>query len=68
MGGLQVAVAISLIVTLVALPMGLIRMVAINSGGFERSSTMRTSAGFALGVGLLGLACLIGFGIALAVS
>jgi hypothetical protein len=68
MSGLEIAVAVSLIVTLVALPMGLIRMVAINSGGFERSSTMRTSAGFAVAVGLVGLACLIGFGIALAAS
>jgi hypothetical protein len=60
MDGLQVAVVISLIVTVLALPMGLLRMVAITSGGFERSRTMRTSAYFALAVGLAGLVCLVG--------
>jgi hypothetical protein len=67
MSGLQIGLGISLIVTVIALPMGLLRMVAMGSGGFERSATMRTAAGFALAVGLLGLVGVVGFAIALAV-
>lgn len=52
-------------VTVIALPMGLVRLVAIGTGGFERSRTMRVSAWFAVGLGILGLVCLIGLSIAL---
>jgi hypothetical protein len=45
--------------------MGLVRLVALGSGGFERSRTMRTSAGVAVGLGVLGLCCLAGFSAAL---
>lgn len=65
MDALEVAWGCSLIVTLIALPMGLVRLVAIHSGGFERSPTMRISAAFAVGLGVAGLLCLIGLSIAL---
>lgn len=65
MSGLEIGWGVSLIITLIALPMGLVRLVALGSGGFERSRTMRTSAGVAVGLGVLGLCCLAGFSAAL---
>jgi len=59
MTGLEIAWGIALIVTVGALPMGMFRMIAIGSGGFERSRTMVISAWFALVLGLVGLACLV---------
>lgn len=65
MDALELAWGCSLIVTLIALPMGLVRLIAAGSGGFERSRTMRISAAFAAGLGFAGLVCLIGLSIAL---
>lgn len=65
MDALEIAWGCSLIVTVIALPMGLVRLVAIGSGGFERSRTMRTAAWFNVWLGIVGLLCLIGLSIAL---
>jgi hypothetical protein len=59
MSGLQVAWGACLIVTLIALPMGVMRMLAYRSREIDHTSTMRTAAWFALGLGLLGLAGLV---------
>ncbi|WP_310965150.1 hypothetical protein [Nocardioides terrisoli] len=58
MDGLKMAWSISLIVTVIALPMGLVRLLALHSGGFEPSRTMQIAARFALGLGAAGLFCL----------
>ena len=47
---------VSLIVTIGALPPGLIRAYAYRSGEVDHTPTMRTAAAFALTLGLLGLA------------
>ncbi len=65
MSGLQLAWGIALIVTVGALPMGMFRMIAIGSGGFERTRTMVIAAWFALILGLVGLDCLIVFSLLL---
>ncbi|HEU4568593.1 MAG TPA: hypothetical protein VFR99_11205 [Marmoricola sp.] len=65
MDALEIAWGCCLIVTVIALPMGLVRLVAIGSGGFERSRTMRISAWFNVALGVVGLLCLLGLSIAL---
>jgi hypothetical protein len=50
---------LSLIVTLTALPMGLVRMVAYRSGERDHTQTMFIAMWVALGLGLLGLAGLL---------
>jgi hypothetical protein len=59
MSSLLLAWVVSLVVTLWALPLGFIRMVAYRSGEIDHTPTMRTAAWFALSLGLLGLACLV---------
>jgi len=44
-----------LLVTITVLPVGLVRLVAIGPGGFERSRTMRISAWFASSLGAAAL-------------
>lgn len=56
---LEVAWVASLVTTLWALPLGFIRMLAYRSGEIDHTPTMRTSAWFALSLGLLGLLCLV---------
>jgi len=56
MSGLTIAWSVSFIVTVCVLPVGLIRLVAIGPGGFERSRTMKIAAWFAVGLGALALA------------
>jgi hypothetical protein len=51
--------AASLVITLWALPLGFVRMVAYRSGEIDHTPTMRTSAWFALSLGLLGLVGLV---------
>ena len=58
MSPLQVVWAASLVATLWALPLGYVRMLAYRSGEIDHTPTMRTSAWFALSLGLLGLVCL----------
>jgi len=55
MSGLTIAWSISFLVTICVLPVGLVRLVAIGSGGFERSRTMKIAAGFAVTVGAFAL-------------
>lgn len=59
MSGLEYAWVVALIVTVGALVPGIVRTVAIRSGGFERTRTMVIAARFALGLGLAGLAVLL---------
>jgi hypothetical protein len=58
MSSLLLGWVISLVVTLWALPLGFVRMVAYRSGEIDHTPTMRTAAWFALCLGLLGLVCL----------
>jgi hypothetical protein len=46
-------------VTLWALPLGVVRLLAYRSGETDHTPTMRTAALFALALGLVGLACLV---------
>jgi hypothetical protein len=55
MGGLELAWGVSVIVTVVALPMGVVRMLAYRSHEIDHTPTMQVAAWFALGLGLLGL-------------
>jgi hypothetical protein len=59
MSALQVAWGAALVVTVWALPMGVVRLLAYRSGETDHTPTMRTAALFALAVGLLGLGCLV---------
>jgi hypothetical protein len=59
MDGLTFAWVIALIVTLGALPSGIVRTLAYRSGQIDHTSAMRTAAAFALALGLLGVACLV---------
>ena len=60
MDGLEYAWWVALIVTIGALPVGLLRMVAARSGDpIQGAATPRTAARFALALGVLGLACLV---------
>ncbi|HET6625380.1 MAG TPA: hypothetical protein VFG63_03235 [Nocardioidaceae bacterium] len=59
MTGLQILWGVGLLVTLAALPMGAIRMLAYRSGEIDHSPTMLTAAWVALGIGLLGLVILV---------
>ena len=60
MDGLQYAWWVALIVTVGALPVGLLRMVAAQSGDpIQGSATPRAAARFALTVGAVGLLCLV---------
>lgn len=61
MSWLAAAWWISFLVTILVLPVGLIRLVAIGSGGFEPSRTMRVSAWFAVGLGAVGLVATVIF-------
>ncbi|WP_148574059.1 hypothetical protein [Nocardioides caldifontis] len=58
MSPLLVAWGASLIVTLWALPVGIVRMLAYRSGETDHTPTMRTAAQVALALGLLGLVSL----------
>jgi len=55
---LQVIWVASLLVTLAALPVGAIRMLAYQSGETDHTPGLRSVAWIALGIGLLGLAVL----------
>jgi hypothetical protein len=55
MDALQVVWGASLVVTLVALPMGLVRMLAYRSREVDHTRTMLVAAWVALGLGLAGL-------------
>ena len=59
MDPLVYAWAVALIVTVGALPVGLLRMVAYRSEQIDHTPTMRTAALFALGLGLVGLSVLL---------
>lgn len=65
MTGLQLAWAVSLIVALGALPMGLLRTVAYRSGEVDHTRTMLIAASVALGLGLVGVVCLVVFSVLL---
>jgi hypothetical protein len=58
MSGLQLAWALSLLVTLTALPVGLVRMLAYRSGEVDHQPTLLVAALVGLGLGLAGLAAL----------
>lgn len=59
MSGLEIAWGMSLIVTLGALPVGILRMVVYRSGEIDHTRTMLIAARFALYLGLAALACLV---------
>jgi len=59
MDGLAFAWMIALIVTLGALPAGIVRMLAYRSGQIDHTPTMRIAAGFALALGLAGAVGLV---------
>jgi hypothetical protein len=67
MDWLLYAWGVALIVTLGALPPGVIRTLAYQSGGIDHTPTMRTAARFAVTLGVVGFVCLVGFSIALLV-
>ena len=68
MDGLQYAWVVALIVTLGALPVGLLRTVAAHSGDpIQGSRTPRIAARFALVLGVVGLLCLTALSLAIAV-
>lgn len=67
MDGLQYAWMVALIVTLGALPIGLLRTVAAHSGDpIQGSATPRAAARFALALGVAGLGCLVALSLAIA--
>ena len=67
MDGLLIAWGVALIVTLGALPIGLLRMVAAHSGDpIQGARTPRVAARFALVVGVAGLLCLLVLTLAIA--
>lgn len=65
MSPLEIALGISIIVTVGALPVGIFRMVVYRSGDIDHTRTMLVAAWFALGLGLLGLVCSVVLGVAL---
>ena len=58
MSGLQLAWALALLVTLTALPVGLVRTLAYPSGEIDHQGPLLAAALVGLGLGLLGLAAL----------
>lgn len=50
---------VALIVTAMALPVGIIRTVIYRTGDIDHTRTMRIAAAFALALGLLGLLALV---------
>lgn len=58
MSGLQLAWALALLVTLTALPVGLVRMLAYRSGEIDHQGPLLAAALVGLGLGLLGLLAL----------
>jgi len=56
---------VALIVTLGALPVGILRTVVYRSGDIDHTPTMRTVAIFAMTLGLVGLVCLVALSVAL---
>jgi hypothetical protein len=58
MTGLQLAWALSLLVTLTALPVGLVRMLAYRSGEIDHQPPLLVAAVVGLGLGLAGLVAL----------
>ena len=67
MDALEHAWVVALIVTVGALPAGLLRTVAVHSGDpIQGSRTPRIAARFALALGLLGLVCLLALSLAIA--
>ncbi len=66
--GLQYAWWLALIVTLGALPVGLLRTVAARSGDpIQGAATPRAAAAFALTLGGIGLLCLVVLSVAIVV-
>ncbi|HET7388882.1 MAG TPA: hypothetical protein VFJ19_19690 [Nocardioidaceae bacterium] len=63
----QVGWAVSLVVTVLALPVGLVRLIAF-AAGVEQTLTLRVAAMFAVTVGAAGLLGLIGFTLAIALQ
>lgn len=59
MSTLEIAWGIALIVTLGALPVGILRTVAYRSGEIDHTRTMRIAATVALTLGLIGLIGLV---------
>lgn len=49
----------SLVVTLVALPLGIIRLLALRAGGAVPHRAVRVSGWLAIGLGLIGLVCYV---------
>jgi|GEM_PF-7025777 len=69
MDGLEYAWVVALIVTLGALPVGLLRTVAVRSGDpIQGSRTPRIAARFALILGGVGLVCLVALSLAIALQ
>lgn len=57
---------IALIVTVMALPVGIIRTVIYRTGDIDHTRTMRIAAGFALVLGLVGLVVLVALSVVIA--
>jgi hypothetical protein len=58
MSGLQIAWMLSLLITVTALPVGMIRMLVYRSGETDHTQTMLIAAWVALGIGSLALVAL----------
>lgn len=59
MSPLQLAWAVSLLVTLTALPVGAVRMVAYRSGEIDHTKTLLIAASVALSLGVVALLALV---------
>ncbi len=57
---------IALIVTVMALPVGIIRTVIYRTGDIDHTRTMRIAAAFALVLGLVGLVALVALSVVIA--
>ena len=56
---LQLAWAVSLLVTLTALPVGAVRMIAYRSGEIDHTQTLLIAASVALSIGVVALLALL---------
>ncbi|HEY0949878.1 hypothetical protein [Nocardioides sp.] len=68
MSSLEIAWGVALIVTLGALPAGIVRTVAYRSGEIDHTRTMRIAATVALTLGLAGLVALVALSVALGLA
>lgn len=59
MSSLQLAWAVSLLVTLTALPVGAVRMVAYRSGEIDHTQTLLIAASVGLSLGVVALLALV---------